>query len=143
MYMNQFAWALSAKGYTLSDISKILKDRGLPSSDSTISAAVRSKDRTARQKRLYAAMTEILDSLPVKPGTEDDFVRKTRECGVTVYAVWEYYNATRNQKYALTPFRKAVSLPSSPFEHRLREEALKCLYEMTDHERAGRSAGVT
>lgn len=142
MDINKFAWALAAKGYTLSDISKILKDRGLPSSSSSITAAAQSENRTARQERLYAAMTEILDSLPVKPGKEDDFVRKTRECGVTVYAVWEYYNATRNQKYALTPFRKAVSLPSSPFEHRLREEALKCLNEMMDNERAGRSAEV-
>ena len=135
MNIGEFAQKTLAKGYTMTDIAGILTERGCKCGEKTLRTAVNASDRTEKRDELLKAAVELLDSLPIKPGTEDNFARKARERDLTVFSVWEYYNTTRQKKYALTVFSKAVAMPSFPFEKELYEEALRCLDEMTDNSR--------
>lgn len=135
MKMSEFARETLKKGYTMAELAGMLTERGFRCGEKTLRDAANETNRTAKQEKLYKAGVEILASLPVKPGTEDNFSRKARERDLTVFSVWEYYNTTRPKKYALAVFSKAVAMPSFPFEREILTEALKCLDEMTDSNR--------
>lgn len=120
------------KGYSGILICDLLNRRGVKVQISRFRKAVVDKpNKTAREQMITDEAFAIVKALPDFGDNTENFASRAKKSGLTVRAVWEYYNRTHDKQYAYCTFSAAVSRKESPFERKLAEEAERCLAEMT------------